>query len=115
VAATLQGYALIQGDLEPDMLIDLAAPAAIAELPTALGVVLQWLKPDGTLTSVPLVIVTASGTVGQVKRVWQTGDSALVGLHKGVVQVTCANGEICSDPNDGTPLVWNVFPLLPTP
>lgn len=102
-------YALVQGDLEPDMLINLAAPSAIAELPTALVVNMLWEKPDGTVTTVSLAIVTATGTVGQVKRVWQAGDSAEVGVHRGIVQVTCANGEITSDPNDGSTMIWNVY------
>ena len=100
-------YSLVQGDLEPDMVITLAAPGALASLPTATAVNLYWKKPDGTIATVPLVVVNA--TTGQVKRVWAIGDTALAGLHRGIVQVTGANGEIASDPNDGTHLLWWVY------
>ncbi len=100
-------YSVTQGDLEPDMLITLAAPGAQAALATAQAVDLWWKKPDGTIVTVALVVVNA--TLYQLKRVWATGDTDIAGLHRGRVLVTASNGEVASDPNDGTHLLWWVY------
>lgn len=103
-------FALVKGDLEPDMLITLSAPGALAALPTATAVNLRWKKPDGTTTTVALTVVNA--VAGTVKRVWAAGDSDQVGRHWGQVVVTTAGGETASDPNDGSLLSWDVYPQL---
>lgn len=111
-------YSLMQGNLQPDMLIPLKAPAAQAALATALQVTLHWKKPDGTVADVALAVVM-SGISNDpnipsycVKRVWATGDSDVLGQHLGTVVVTCANGETTSDPNDGSYMSWWVYPNL---
>jgi hypothetical protein len=106
-------YSLNQGDLKPDMLITLAAPGAIAALPTAQSAELLITRPDKTVVLVPLIVVTAgNGTSGAVlKRVWSAGDTALVGFYQGVVLITDVNGEQVSDPNNGSPISWQVYAL----
>jgi hypothetical protein len=103
-------YSVVQGDLEPDMLINLAAPGALAALSGALQVQLLWAKPDGTVTRVSLVVVDS--TAGILRRTWQAGDTDQIGIHKGMVEVTASNGELATDPNDGSTLVWDVFARL---
>lgn len=100
------GYGLLQGDLLPDMLIELEAPGAIAALVDAQDVRMTWKKPDGTISSVALFVVDE--VEGLVKRVWQTGDSAQIGTHHGIVVVTAANGETTSDPNTGATFCWKI-------
>ncbi len=101
--------AYVQGDLEPDLVLTLVAPGAQAALATNTSLNLDWLRPDGTRVSVPLVLV--STTLFTVKRVWVAGDTTVVGLHRGRVVVTAANGELVSDPasSDGVHHLWWVL------
>ena len=105
-------YSLVQGNLKPDMLIPLTAPGSQAELAAALAVNMRWTKPDGTTVVVPLVVVDLP--TFKLKRVWDVGDSDIVGVHKGVVEITCSNGETTDDPIDGTAMLWWVYPTLGT-
>lgn len=109
-------YSLVAGDLKPDMLLTLQAPGAIAALPTAIAVNLHWTRPDGSTVTVPLIVVTpGNGLTGAVvKRVWASGDTVLVGLHKGTIQVTDAGGNTVSDPVDGSHSTWWVYAPLGT-
>jgi hypothetical protein len=103
-------YSLMRRDLEPDMLIQMEAPGAIAALTGALSVDMEWEKPDGTVSTVGLSVVDL--VKGIVKRVWQNGDSDQVGEHLFTVRVTAANGEVASDPNDGSYARWWVYARL---
>lgn len=105
-------YSLIQGNLKPSMSIPVTAPGAQAEFATALAFNLRWQKPDGSIVTVPLVVDNT--TPNTLMRVWVTGDSDLVGVHRGVVVVTCANGQTTDDPIDGTSMVWWVYSALGT-
>ncbi len=102
-------YSLSQGDLKPDMLIPLQAPGAQQALATAQSVSLRWTKPDGTVSTVPLYVVSLP--LFQVARAWSSGDSAQVGTHYGRVVIIDANGDQVTDPNDGQQVIWNVYPL----
>ena len=102
-------YYLSVGDLEPDMLINVSTLAGgPSDLTSAIDVSLQWQKPDGTVTTVELVMVDASQ--GQVKRVWASGDSAIPGTHMGRVIVTWSNSEVSTYPNDNSSIIWWVTP-----
>ncbi len=101
-------YYLSQGDLEPDMLLIVSTINGPVDLTTAINITLSWQKPDGSLVSVELVVVNA--VTGQVKRVWQVGDSAIPGAHEGRVEVTWANSEVTTYPNDGSAIIWWVTP-----
>lgn len=97
-------YSLIQGDLEPDMEIDVAT-----DLTGALSVNMRWLRPDGTHSVVGLTVIDLP--TGRLKRIWVAGDSDVVGSHRGQVVVTYAGGT-SSYPTDGSPVVWNVYPKI---
>ena len=105
-------YSLVQGDLEPDMEIDVTAVqgGAPVNLSGAIQLQLRWRKPDKTDSLVNLVAIDLVN--GRVKRVWVTGDSDQIGLHKGQVVVTESNGEIATYPNDGSYVLWYVYPQL---
>jgi hypothetical protein len=97
----------VQGDLEPDMVMTVTAQGALAALATALSVQLRWKKPDGTTSMVTLTVVDVVN--GIVKRVWQTGDTNITGLHRGQIVVTASNGETATSPADGTDILWMVY------
>jgi hypothetical protein len=103
-------YSLVQGDLLPDMLLTVLAPGAKAALLGNTLLQLVWTKPDGTTSRVPLVLVNATSTTGNVKKVWSTGETAMVGTHLGMIEIYDANGRLASDPNDGSEIIWNVYP-----
>lgn len=100
-------YSLVKGDLGRPMDITLGVPAAVAALPTATSVKLLWTKPDKTQTLVDLTVIDA-GTA-KLERTWIAGDTDMVGLHRGIVQVTNAAGKVISDPDDGTHLLWWIY------
>lgn len=102
-------YAVVQGDLEPDMRLVCEVNGAVSDLTGALAANLRWKKPDGTVVTVPLTIVTP--TAGLVQRTWVAGDTALVGQHLGQVIITRASGELQTFPNSGW-AIWNVNPQL---
>lgn len=103
-------YTIIEGDLEPDMGLTVYIDDAPAVLTGALVVELRWQKPDGTVSIVSLTTVNLA--VGQVKRVWQAGDTDQVGYHKGQIRVTRSNGEYQTFPSDGSSYMWLVSPKL---
>lgn len=111
-------YSLVQGDLDPDMEIDVTAYDATlgdyvaATLTGALSIDLRWKKPDSTVSTVSLTAIDLP--TGKVKRVWVAGDTDVVGTHYGQVVVTMAGGEIKTFPNDGSRIIWNVYPVLST-
>jgi hypothetical protein len=107
-------YSLVVGDLEPDMEIDAVdyngSVGTAAVLTGATDVSLRWKKPDGTVITVPLVVIDLA--TGRLKRVWVAGDSDQEGVHFGQVVVTLANGELRTYPNDGSQIIWWVYPRL---
>lgn len=103
-------YSLVRGDLEPDMEIDVATSAGPVDLSGALDVSMRWEKPDGTVVTVELVVIDAP--TGRVKRVWASGDSDLPGVHRAQVVVTTSNDEPETFPNDGSFVIWWVYPQL---
>jgi hypothetical protein len=103
-------YSVIRGDLTPDMPLTLTTNDTPDDLTAASSIELRWLKPDGTLTTVTLTAVDLA--TGQVKRVWVTGDTDLVGTHYGQVVVTIPTSLPKTYPNDGSEIIWNVYPQL---
>jgi hypothetical protein len=100
-------YTLVAGDLEPDMFVTAATSGTPDDLQDALSVQLVWKKPDGTESTVALVGVDAA--VGSYKRVWVEGDTDMVGVHQGRLQVTWPDDEVQTYPNDGTWMIWYVY------
>jgi hypothetical protein len=100
-------YSLIVGDLESDMFVTAAVAGVADDLRDADTVELDWLKPDGTRVTVPLVAVDAQ--VGQYKRVWEAGDTDLAGVHRGRMVVTWPTDEPQTYPNDGSWMIWYIY------
>lgn len=99
-------YSLVRGDLDPDMFIDLDMNDVAESLGGALAIELEWTRPDGTEVTVDLEVVDAAA--GQVKRVWEDGDTEIVGTHTGRVVVTRSNGDRQHFPSDGSRFSWTV-------
>lgn len=111
-------FSLVKGDLDPDMEIDVTAynPSTgtytAAVLTGAIAIDMRWKKPDKTVSTVPLTAIDL--TTGRVKRIWVAGDTDQVGTHYAQVVVTAPSGEIRTYPNDGSRIIWNVYPILST-
>lgn len=101
-------YTIVKGDLAPDMLITVSSSAEPggSNITGALAIELDWLKPDGTRSSIALATVDLS--TGQVRRQWQTGDTDVPGTHQGRVVVTRGDGRQQTFPSDGSALRWVV-------
>lgn len=106
-------FDLISGDLLPSMSVQLGNAASIAALATAQSVAMLWLRPDGTVVSVPMVVVDPVN--GIVQRVWSPGDSVQTGEHRFQVVVTASNSETATDPVDGSLYKWWVYPRISGP
>jgi hypothetical protein len=100
-------FELVAGDLEPDMPLTVTMNGEAVDLTDATSIVLHWLKPNGAVVDVTLTAVDLA--TGQVKRVWETGDSAQTGYHKARVKVTWDTGDVQTYPNDGSWLIWAVY------
>lgn len=103
-------YEIVKGDLEPDMQLNLTVNGAAKDISTAVSYQLRWKKPDGTVSTVALASVNLAQ--GQVKRVWVSGDTDLVGIHRGQVVVTWSGSEPQTFPSDGSYYYWYVHPQL---
>lgn len=103
-------YAIVQGDLEPDMVITLRVNGEPEDISDATTLQMRWRKPDGIVTTVTLVAVDLA--TGRVKRVWATGDSDVPGRHYGQVRVTRGNGEFQTFPNTIEMFSWEVIPFM---
>lgn len=103
-------YSLIAGDLEPNMEIDVVDAGGAVNLTGTLSQVLRWKRPDKTVTTVALAVISLAA--GQLQRVWVSGDTAQVGTHYAQVVVTQSNGETTTYPRDGSHYTWNVYPIL---
>lgn len=104
-------FSVVKGDLEPDMELTAELNGAASNLTTATAYQLKWIKPDGTESLVALTAVDLDA--GKVKRVWSTGDTDMVGYHRGRIVVTWPGDEPGTFPNDGTWIYWYVHPDKP--
>jgi len=102
-------YSCIRGDITQPMPLTLNVNGVATIIDDAATVTLRWTKPDGTTTTVALEEVDFS--LGQVQRVWVTGDTDDVGLHQGQIVVT-VGGETDTFPNDGSLILWWVYPQV---
>lgn len=108
-------FSLIVGDLEPDMFLTASVSDTAQDLSDAVSVELRWRKPDGTESLVDLTVVDAA--TGQYKRVWEAGDTDMAGVHRGRIVVTwdgeddmtTADDEVQTFPNDGSWFLWLVY------
>ena len=100
-------FEMIEGDLEPDMPLTVTVEGTAQDLTAATTIELYWVKPDGTMDTVELTEVDYE--LGQVKRVWEAGDSDVVGYHKARIKVTWSTGEVQHYPNDGSWVWWSVY------
>lgn len=100
-------YSLVVGDLEPDMFVTAARSGTPEDLRDAVTVELDWLRPDGTRSTVALEAVDAEQ--GQYKRVWEAGDTDIPGVHRGRLVATWPDEEPQTYPNDGTWMLWYVY------
>lgn len=103
-------FNLVVGDLEPDIIFQALENGSPKNLSSTTSVVLQWLKPDATVVVVALVAVDL--TLGLVKYVWSSGDTALPGTHLGRILVTFTNGDVQTFPSDGSSFIWRVHTQL---
>jgi hypothetical protein len=102
-------FEIVQGDLEPDLPLTITVNDSPEDI-SGSTVELRWRKPDGTFTTVDLTTVDLS--VGQVKRVWEEGDTDVVGFHQAQVAVTRPGGEVQTFPSDGSYYWWAVNAIL---
>lgn len=102
-------YSLVAGDLEPDMYLTASLDGAADPLDgdEVESIEMRWRRPDGTESTVELTPVSL--VAGQVKRVWEAGDTDDVGVHRGRIVVTYDTGEVETYPNDGSWFVWWVY------
>ncbi len=100
-------FRIIKGDLEPDLLLDLAVNGALEDINDATDPVMIWWKPDDTTDEVDLTVVDADA--GRVRYTWVDGDTDLVGMHRGRVRLTRGNGEDQTFPSDGSWFRWRVY------
>lgn len=98
-------YDIIEGDLEPDMPMSVGVSVVGAS-----SVRMRWRKPSGAVSTVDLTIITAAS--GELRRVWEAGDTDEVGVHRCQVVVTWSTGEVQTFPSDGNYGQWTVHPKL---
>jgi hypothetical protein len=103
-------YAVVQGDLEPDMLLTLRVNGVAEDISDQLDLLLIIKKPNGVVIGKALTAVDLAN--GQVKRVWSAGDNDLAGRYYGQVRVQRANGEYQTWPNKLECFQWEVIPSL---
>ena len=102
----MSDFFLVVGDLEPDMPLACTMNGSAEPLTGATSIQMRHRKPDGSSALVDLTAVDLA--TGQVKRVWEDGDTDQAGIHYGRVVVVRANGEQQTFPNDGTWFSWTV-------
>lgn len=103
-------FYLKQGDLEPDIDVELAdSDGAAIDLGAADTVEMRALTPTGTTWQRAMTIVSSSG--GVVRYTWQAGDTDDAGVYRGEVVITWTGGEVQTFPADGC-LFWTVNPTL---
>ncbi len=103
-------YSCIRGDITQPMPLTLEVDGAATVIAPTSTVELRWTKPDGTTTVVALATVDLSA--GEVQRVWVAGDTDDIGAHLGQIIVTSIGGDVETFPNDGSPIIWWVYPQV---
>lgn len=114
-------YAIVQNDLEPDMLLTLSVNGVAEDLSDIddTQITMNWLKPDGTTTTKLLTAVSLS--IGRVKAIWSDAvigppavdsDTAVAGRHYAQVTVIRGNGEPQTFPNTQERFTWEVIPKI---
>lgn len=101
-------FQCIRGDLTQSMPITLAVNDIAVVIADTSTVELRWTDPDGVTTVVALEEVDFA--TGQVRRVWVAGDTDVVGAHTGQIIVTSVGGDVETFPNDGSLIIWWVYP-----
>lgn len=117
-------YSIVQGTLDPPMPITVYTGGDVAfaideETDT---VVLKYKDPDGVLFEVELDITSeyveappvgelVNGTAGQLRRIWQAGETDIPGVYLGRIFVT-REGRTRGFPSESLPFVWTVEPII---
>lgn len=100
-------FTIKQNNLEPDLEISVSkADGSAVNFTDALGVVLRFLKPDGSIVSRNATF-TAPASSGKVKASWQAGDTDQVGLYRGEFTITWPVAEPQTVPSEGY-FYWEV-------
>ena len=100
-------FAIVQNDLEPDMLLTMSVNGVAEDLSDITGdIVLNWRKPNGTTATKNLTAESLGS--GLVRCSWTTGDTAIPGRHYGQVTVTRGNGQTQTFPNTQDAFTWEV-------
>lgn len=105
-------FTMVQGDLEPDMAIELKVNGEPEDISDALAFSMRWLKPDGSIVTAAALVEDIDGgglETGRVKRIWVAGDTDVIGVHLAQIKVTRANGEVQTFPSNGTYVRWQIF------
>lgn len=107
-----QSWGIVSGDYgaEYPMPITVVGYGGVVNLTTATSYQLRWLRPDGTVAMVSLTAVGLAA--GQLERIWLSGDTSQLGVHRGQVVVTWPDSTTTTYPQDGSYYTWNVFPQL---
>lgn len=107
-----QDWGIVSGDYgaEYPMPITVVGYGGVVNLTTASSYQLRWLQPNGTVVTVSLTAVGLAA--GQIERIWVSGDTSQVGVHRGQVVVTWPDSTTTTYPQDGSYYTWNVFPVL---
>lgn len=105
-------FSMVQGDLEPDMVITCKVNGVAEDLTDVddTTMLLHVLLPDGTTEDWELV--TEDLAAGQVKRVWETGNTSTPGIYNAQVKVQRGNGETQTFPSTRDYVQWEVIPAL---
>jgi hypothetical protein len=99
-------FAIVQGDLVPDLTLTCMVNGQAEDISDATALVMQWVKPDHSTSEVALVAVDLSA--GRVKYSFASGDTDQAGTHQARVKVTHASGKVQHFPSDGTYFSWLV-------
>lgn len=102
-------WSCIQGDTLKPMPLQVLENGAAFPLEEGDTIVLRYTDPAGSVFEKELDVVDAP--TGQLEAVWVTGETAIVGAYLGQVKVTrIADPE--TFPDDGLPIVWNVYKAI---
>jgi hypothetical protein len=104
-------FSIGQGDLAPDLVLQLTENGSPKDLTAYTGFTMHWRKPDGSLVAVTLSVLDAA--TGKVTRSWVAGDTDLAGTHRATVTATRSGGLPQTFPSQGSPAYWIVSAALP--
>ena len=114
-------YSIVQGTVNPPMPMQIFTGGVAYQLdPDTDTVVLKYKDPDGAVFEVELDITTeyvedppagelVDVTTGQLRRIWQSGETDIPGIYEGRLFVT-RGGRNQAFPNETLPFVWTVEP-----